>query len=104
MIKKFKLYILMAAVALSATSCLDKMPEDSIPFDDAIQIWQLSVFTTHSRIVLCIPVISRYFLICRPILCMGSTEIRIHTEISGAGKTFWQQIQVSRLFMPDFTM
>ena len=27
MIKKFKLYILMAAVALSATSCLDKMPE-----------------------------------------------------------------------------
>ena len=37
MIKKFKLYILMAAVALSATSCLDKMPEDSIPFDDAIQ-------------------------------------------------------------------
>lgn len=27
----------MAAVALSATSCLDKMPEDSIPFDDAIQ-------------------------------------------------------------------
>lgn len=99
----------MAAVALSATSCLDKMPEDSIPFDDAIQTVDdvnLAVIgiTTHSRIVLCIPVISRYFLICRPILCMGSTEIRIHTEISGAGKTFWQQIQVSRLFMPDFTM
>ena len=37
MIKKFKLYILLAAVACSATSCLDKMPEDSIPFDDAIK-------------------------------------------------------------------
>ena len=37
MIKKFKLYILLATVACSATSCLDKMPEDSIPFDDAIK-------------------------------------------------------------------
>ena len=37
MIKKFKLYILLAAVVLSTTSCLDKMPEDSIPFDEAIQ-------------------------------------------------------------------
>ena len=37
MIKKFKLYILLAAVACSATSCLDKMPEDAIPFDDAIK-------------------------------------------------------------------
>ena len=27
MIKKFKLYILIAAVAFSATSCLDKMPD-----------------------------------------------------------------------------
>ena len=34
MIKKFKLYILLAAVVLSTTSCLDKMPEDSIPFDE----------------------------------------------------------------------
>ena len=37
MIKKFKLYILLAVVAFSATSCLDKMPEDSIPFDESIQ-------------------------------------------------------------------
>lgn len=37
MIKRFKLYIMLAAVALSATSCLDKMPEDQIPFDQSIQ-------------------------------------------------------------------
>lgn len=37
MIKKLKLYILLTAVALSATSCLDKMPEDAIPFDQSIQ-------------------------------------------------------------------
>lgn len=37
MIKKFKLYILLIAVTFSATSCLDKMPEDSIPFDESIQ-------------------------------------------------------------------
>ena len=37
MIKKFKLYILLAAVAFSCTSCLDKMPEDAIPFDKSIQ-------------------------------------------------------------------
>ena len=109
MIKKFKLYILMAAVALSATSCLDKMPEDSIPFDDAIQtvddvnLAVIGIYDAFKNSAL-YSGISRYFLICRPILCMGSTEIRIHTEISGAGKTFWQQIQVSRLFMPDFTM
>lgn len=37
MIKKFRIYIMLAAVALSATSCLDKLPEDEIPFDKAIQ-------------------------------------------------------------------
>ena len=37
MIKKFKLYILLAARAFSAASCLDKMPEDGIPFDESIQ-------------------------------------------------------------------
>lgn len=37
MINKIKLYILLAAVAFSATSCLEKMPEDAIPFDKAIQ-------------------------------------------------------------------
>lgn len=37
MIKRFKFYILSVAVALSATSCLDKMPEDEVPFDQAIQ-------------------------------------------------------------------
>ena len=37
MIKKFKLYILLAAMAFSAASCLDKMPEDGIPFDESIQ-------------------------------------------------------------------
>ena len=36
MIKKFKLYILLAAVAFSCTSCLDKMPEDAIPFAKSI--------------------------------------------------------------------
>lgn len=37
MIKKFRNYIMLAAVALSVTSCLDKMPEDKIPFDEALQ-------------------------------------------------------------------
>ena len=37
MIKKFRLYILSAAMALSASSCLDKMPEDGIPFDESLQ-------------------------------------------------------------------
>lgn len=37
MINKIKLYILLAVVAFSAASCLDKIPEDSIPFDEAIQ-------------------------------------------------------------------
>ena len=37
MIKKFRLYIMLAAVMLSATSCLDKLPEDEVPFDQAIQ-------------------------------------------------------------------
>lgn len=37
MIKKIRNYILSAAVALSATSCLDKLPEDEIPFDKALQ-------------------------------------------------------------------
>lgn len=32
MIKKFKLYILLAAMAFSAASCLDKMPEDGFHF------------------------------------------------------------------------
>ena len=32
MIKKFKLYILIAAVAFSATSCLDKMSEGTLFF------------------------------------------------------------------------
>ena len=47
MIKKFKLYILLAAVVLSTTSCLDKMPEDSIPFDEAIQTVDDAVSYTH---------------------------------------------------------
>ena len=37
MIKKFKLYILLVAVAFSTVSCLDKMPDDSIPFDESIR-------------------------------------------------------------------
>lgn len=37
MIKNFKLYILLATVAFFATSCLDKMPEDAIPSDEAIR-------------------------------------------------------------------
>jgi SusD family. len=37
MIKKFKLYILLSVVVFSAASCLDKMPDDSIPFDEAIR-------------------------------------------------------------------
>ena len=36
MIRKIKLYITLAAVALSATSCLDKYPEDAIPEKDAM--------------------------------------------------------------------
>lgn len=37
MISKFKLYITSVALALCCVSCLDKFPEDSIPFDKAIQ-------------------------------------------------------------------
>lgn len=37
MIKKIRLYIMMATVMLSANSCLDKLPEDEVPFDEAIQ-------------------------------------------------------------------
>ena len=37
MIKKIRNYILLAAVAPSAASCLDKLPEDEVPFDDAIK-------------------------------------------------------------------
>lgn len=37
MIKKFRNYIMLAAVAFSVTSCFDKMPEDEIPFDKALQ-------------------------------------------------------------------
>lgn len=37
MIKRFKLYIMLAAVMLSATSCLDKLPEDEITFEQSIQ-------------------------------------------------------------------
>lgn len=37
MIKKLRNYIMLVAVALSATSCLDKLPEDEIPFDKSIQ-------------------------------------------------------------------
>lgn len=37
MIKKFRNYIMLATVALSVTSCLDKLPEDEIPFDKSIQ-------------------------------------------------------------------
>ncbi|WP_294617098.1 RagB/SusD family nutrient uptake outer membrane protein [uncultured Bacteroides sp.] len=37
MIKKFRNYIMLVAVACSLGSCLDKMPEDEMPFDQAIQ-------------------------------------------------------------------
>lgn len=37
MIKKFQVYIMSAVVALSSVSCLDKMPEDGIPFDKSLQ-------------------------------------------------------------------
>ena len=37
MIKKIKTYIVLAAVALSVSSCLDKYPENAIPSDQAIQ-------------------------------------------------------------------
>lgn len=36
MIRNIKSYILLAALAFSATSCLDKYPEDAIPADKAI--------------------------------------------------------------------
>jgi len=105
MIKKFKLYILIAAVAFSATSCLDKMPEDSIPFDDAIQtvddvnLAVIGIYDAFKNSAL-----YSGNLTILPDLQTELTEIRIYTEISGAGKIFWQQIQVLRLFMPDFTM
>ena len=55
MIKKFKLYILLAAVAFSCTSCLDKMPEDAIPFDKSIPVsyTHLDVYKRQSLLFLC---------------------------------------------------
>ena len=69
MIKKFKLYILLAAVAFSCTSCLDKMPEDAIPFDKSIQTVDdvnLAVIGIYD----CTPEVLRYYPICRLTLCM----------------------------------
>lgn len=37
MVKKIRLYILLVAVSFSVISCLDKMPDDAIPMDEAIQ-------------------------------------------------------------------
>lgn len=37
MSKKFKSYILLAVALFSTASCLDKMPEDEVPFDEAIR-------------------------------------------------------------------
>ena len=34
--KNIKTYLLMAAVAFSTTSCLDKYPDDMVPSDQAI--------------------------------------------------------------------
>lgn len=70
MIKKFKLYILLAAVVLSTTSCLDKMPEDSIPFDEAIQTVDdvnLAVIGIYDalKVVLFIPGVLHCCPICR---------------------------------------
>lgn len=36
MIKKIKKYFILSAIALLATSCLDKYPEDAIQQDKAI--------------------------------------------------------------------
>lgn len=75
MIKKFKLYILLAAVAFSCTSCLDKMPEDAIPFDKSIQtvddvnLAVIGIYDTF-KVVPCTPEVLRYYPICRLTLCM----------------------------------
>ena len=37
MIRKIKLYIVLVAVLLSASSCLDKYPQDAIPQEEAIK-------------------------------------------------------------------
>ena len=37
MIKKFRYYILLAALTIVSTSCLDKYPSDAITFDKSIQ-------------------------------------------------------------------
>ena len=84
MIKNFKLYILLAAVACSATSCLDKMPEDAIPFDDAIK--------TVDDVNLA--VVGIYDAFKTSALYSGNLT----------GKTFWLPIQALRLCMPDCTL
>lgn len=37
MIKKFRYYILLAALTIASTSCLDKYPSDAVTFDKSIQ-------------------------------------------------------------------
>ena len=76
MIKKFKLYILLVAVAFSTVSCLDKMPDDSIPFDESIRtvddvnLAVIGIYD-HSKVVPYTLEILRCCLIYRLILCMG---------------------------------
>lgn len=108
MIKKFKLYILLAAMAFSAASCLDKMPEDGIPFDESIQtvddvnLAVIGIYDAFKSSAL----YSGNLTILPDLqadLVYGVNGNTNHSEIFGAGKTFWQLIQVSRLFMLDCT-
>lgn len=109
MIKKFKLYILLVAVAFSTVSCLDKMPDDSIPFDESIRtvddvnLAVIGIYDTfkssalYSGNLTLLPDLQTDFV-------YGVMVIRILTEISGGGKISLLPIQVLRRFMPHYIM
>ena len=109
MIKKFKLYILIAAVAFSATSCLDKMPEDSIPFDDAIQ----TVDDVNLAVIGIYDAFKNSALYSGNLTILPDLQTDLVYGINGNTNIYgdiwrWKDIlatnTVLRLFMPDFTM
>ena len=59
MIKRIRKYFILSVVALLATSCLDKYPEDAMLADEAINTVDdanlaVIVYTMLSRALLCI--------------------------------------------------
>lgn len=109
MIKKFKLYILLAAVVLSTTSCLDKMPEDSIPFDEAIQtvddvnLAVIGIYDAFKSSSLYSGSLTLLPDLQTDLVYGVNGNTNIYGEI-GVGKTYWQPIPILKVFMLHCTM